>query len=211
MKEYSVYLFDFDGTLVNTLDSLAYVFIKSFEYFGIKAEPEECLQFIRQPLDKTWYEKGGTEENWDEYVRQINLFLNTKETVEHSHIFSDTIEVLTKLKNNGKTLGIVTSNNVSHVKEVCEFLNIDTNLFTVYVGNEHTPGFTKPRPEPIYKAMEFLGNGFKKEDLVYVGDALNDCLAGYNAGIDSILLDRDDEFPNYDKPKIRNLWGLFNE
>ena len=210
MKEYSVYLFDFDGTLVNTIDSLAYVFINALKYFDIDCNENECLEFIRQPLDKTWYDKGGTKENWDEFVKQINFYLNTKETVEHSKIFFDTIEVLSKLKDNGKTLGIVTSNNVPHVKEVCEFLKIDTNLFSVYVGNEHTKN-TKPDPEPILKAIEFLPTKYNKNEIVYVGDALNDCLAGVRAGIDAILLDRDEEYKDSPYLKISNLWGLINE
>ena len=62
MKTYDLYLFDFDVTLVDSLNSLVYVFTNSFGDIGISVTREECLTFSRQTIEQSFYEKGGTKE-----------------------------------------------------------------------------------------------------------------------------------------------------
>ena len=58
MKEYNVYLFDFDGCLVDSLDSMEYIYLNAFEKVGLKAKKEEVIGYMREPLDKTFFDRG---------------------------------------------------------------------------------------------------------------------------------------------------------
>ena len=48
------------------------------------------------------------------------------------------------------------------------------------------------------------------DEVVYVGDGMNDAISANNAGVDAVLIDRNNEFTESDKYKIiRNLKELF--
>ena len=117
----------------------------------------------------------------------------------------DIFSNLLRLKNEGATLGIVTSNNVKHVREVLHFLNFPQNLFDVIVGNQETTKH-KPYPDPIYKALEVLN--ISKDGACYVGDGLDDKKAAINAGVGAVLLDRQNEYENESGIVIHSLSEL---
>ena len=103
-------------------------------------------------------------------------------------------------------LGIVTSNNVKHVKEVLQILNINQEDFKVIIGNQEVKRH-KPHPDPILKALEILN--CDKSDVVYIGDAIDDMMCSKNAGVDSILLDRYGEYKeSIEFEKIATLRSL---
>ena len=54
MKEYKLYLFDFDGTLADTFDSLINIFDYSFRKVGItNFDKSQISIFARYPLSET--------------------------------------------------------------------------------------------------------------------------------------------------------------
>ena len=59
MKQYKVYLFDFDGTLFDTLPSSVFVFKEAFRRKGVELKDEEILNFTRVPIPDTY--KRSTE------------------------------------------------------------------------------------------------------------------------------------------------------
>ena len=106
-------------------------------------------------------------------------------------------------------LGIVTSNNVPHVRDVLRKFDMQKDFFTVLVGNREAPN-PKPSPEPILKALEMINYKGDKKDICYVGDSLNDCISAVNAGIVPILLDRDDEYKDVPYKTIKSLKELLD-
>ena len=50
MEKYNLYLFDFDGTLFDTLPSSKYVFKKAYEKIGISLNEDDVLGFTREPF-----------------------------------------------------------------------------------------------------------------------------------------------------------------
>ena len=208
MQKFQLYLFDFDGTLFDTLETSKYVFRKAYEFLGIKLNEEEVLQFTREPIPVSYERMGAPIEKYDAFMEQIERYLNTtKESIDLTGIYDDTYDAVIDLRMAEADLGIVTSNNVPHVRDILRKFDMQKDFFTVLVGNREAPN-PKPSPEPILKALEMINYKGDKKDVCYVGDSINDCLSAVNAGIVPILLDRDDEYKDAPYLKIKSLKEL---
>ena len=208
MKSIETYLFDFDGTLVDSHDSLVEVFHGAYASVGVDVPEGYVLRLMRIPLIQGYEELGApmTDEAMKVFEKNIRALLDAEFVLKLTKSYEDVLPALIKLKNKGKQLGIVTSNNVKHVKDVLRFLNIDEKMFDVIIGNDDTEKH-KPNPEPIYKAMELLSLTDKSK-VCYVGDALDDKKAALNAGVTPVLLDRADQYLDEDGIVITSLSEL---
>lgn len=209
MKQYKVYLFDFDGTLFDTLPSSVFVFKEAFKRKGVELKDEEILNFTRVPIPDTYKRliPDYNENDIEPFLDLITELVNSKKSNDLISIYGDTYETILDLKMSEATLGIVTSNNEKHVNDVLKKFDMDFGLFDVIVGND-TEKEPKPSPRPILAAIKGLRETFSHEEIVYVGDAINDVLAAENAGIDGILLDRDGEYSSEKYTIIRSLSEL---
>lgn len=209
-KDFEIYLFDFDGCLVDTMKAMEFIFLESLKKCGLSAEKEEVKQFIRQPLPVTFKQKGGEDKDFSTFDYWINVYLKDEKATLDSQLFDDVLPLLKKLKSQNKVVGIVTSNNAPHVRTVMNYLNVDLSYFDVIVGNQESK-IHKPNPDPILKALEMLNYKGDKLNVIYVGDALDDVKAGKSAGVSYCLLDRFDEYLDYKEGKIKTLLELVNE
>ena len=208
MQDFQLYLFDFDGTLFDTLETSKYVFRKAYEFLGIPLNEDEVLQFTREPIPVSYKRMGAPIEKYDAFMAQIEKYLNTtKESIDLTNIYDDTYDTIIDLRMQEADLGIVTSNNVPHVRDILRKFDMQKDFFTVLVGNREAPN-PKPSPEPILKALEMINFKGDKKDVCYVGDSLNDCLSATNAGVVPILLDRDDEYQDAPYLRIHSLSEL---
>lgn len=209
MHKIKLCLLDFDGTLFNTIESLYPVFVNSFKEVGITIKDEDCLQLTRVRLSEGFHMHGGKDEDIQIYYDAIEKYLNTKETVEATKLYKDTIEFLNKSKNASFDLGIVTSNNTVHVKDILKFFNIDEGLFKTYVGNRESR-IHKPKPDPIFVALEQYGGDIEKEEVIYVGDAMADMQCAEAAGVIPVYLDRNNERLSDKYIRITSLLDIFS-
>ena len=209
MQKFQLYLFDFDGTLFDTLPSSKYVFKKAYEGLGMTLDEEEVLGFTREPIPDSYQRKGAPKEKFDAFMADIEKYVNSQESVNLTGIYDDTYDTIIDLRMLEADLGIVTSNNVPHVRDVLRKFDMQKDFFTVLVGNREAPN-PKPSPEPILKALEMINYKGDKKDVCYVGDSLNDCIAAVNAGIVPILLDRSDEYGNSSYQRIKSLKELLD-
>ena len=209
MKRYKLYLFDFDGTLLNTKPALSYVFKVSYAHVGLEFDVKDTMEFARIPLIVGYERMNGKPEDFPEFCRFIEQSLDFPDALHSNSPFEETLEFLRYLKEQGIHAGIVTSNTKKHVHDVLNILNIPTDIFELYIGNKECEKH-KPDPDPINKALQHSKIHYDREDVVYVGDGINDTLSANAAGVDAVLIDRDNEFPESDKYiKIHNLLELF--
>ena len=208
MEEFNVYFFDFDGTLVDSRDSLLAVFKRAYKSVGIEVGDEHILRLMRVQLQQGYRELGAPEdeESVKVFADEIIRLLDVPEITELVKNYEDVKQALFVLKSMGKTLGIVTSNNQKHVRDVLRHLGIDENLFSVIVGNKETK-LHKPNPDPILKALEILN--ISNEGVCYVGDGLDDMACAVNANVYPILLDRLDEYGDSNHVVIKTLDELY--
>ena len=207
MQQFQLYLFDFDGTLFDTLPSSKYVFKMAYQSIGFTCNEEEVLGFTREPIPDSYARLGAPKEKFDYFMEQIERYVNSKESVNLTNIFDDTYDAIIDLRMLEADLGIVTSNNVPHVRDVLRKFDMQQDFFNVLVGNREAPN-PKPSPEPILKALEMINYQGDKKDVCYVGDSINDCLSAKEAGIVPILLDRNNEYTNSPYLTIKSLGEL---
>ena len=207
MKRYKLYLFDFDGTLFNSEKALEYIFCESFKAIGITVRPEDAMYISRIPLKESFDKYGGREDQKDTFIDAIETTLASDRSIELTTFYPETKEFLDYLRNNGIQCGIVTSNNVEHVKVILDHLNVPHSTFQTYVGSRETPKH-KPHPDPILTALKLANYKGDLKDVVYVGDGLNDMVCANAAGVDAILIDRINEHPEGDYKKIKSLMDL---
>lgn len=93
-------------------------------------------------------------------------------------------DVLTRLKEEGRRLGIVTAKREETVEIAFSYLPLK-EFFDVVVASDHTERH-KPDPEPLQHALGLLGAD--KDEAVYVGDSPFDVRAAKGAGMHSIAV-----------------------
>ena len=209
MQKFQLYLFDFDGTLFDTLPSSKYVFRKAYENIGFQFSEDDVLGFTREPIPDSYARLGAPKEKFDSFMEDIEKYVNSQESVNLTGIYDDTYDTIIDLRMDEADLGIVTSNNVPHVRDILKKFDMQKDFFAVLVGNREAPN-PKPSPEPILKALEMIGYKGDKKDVCYVGDSLNDCFSAVNAGIVPILLDRDGEYKDVPYQTIKSLKELLD-
>lgn len=211
MKKYKVYLFDFDGTLFDTSLALQMVFKKSYEAVGVTIREDQVAWLSRVPLPESYKELNAPTDLASKkiFYDKIEETVNSEESVNLSEYFPETEEFFKYVKTHNISIGIVTSNNSRHVRDILNHFDLPLEMFKVIIGNVEAPR-PKPDPLPVQVALKELGIKDHLEDIVYVGDSPNDCLSAINAGISYIYLDRENNGLYKDK-SITNLMELFND
>lgn len=201
IKEFDVFLFDFDGTLFDTYESSIYVFEEAYRRIGVSINREDILGYTREPIPVSYKRLMGSMDGYESFIASIDELVFSDKVTEMSEIYSDSQSVIEYLKSQNKKIGIVTSNSKEHVLDVLSKYGLE-HSFDIIVGNREAPN-PKPSPEPILKALELL-NFNALDKVAYIGDSLNDMIAAERAKIKPILLDRLFEFADYKQYKIIN-------
>lgn len=182
--EYSLYLFDFDYTLVDSSKGIVMVFREVMKLHNHpQVTDEQIKRTIGMPVEDSFALLTGVRdvELLAQYRKEMVPF-SDKHMVANTKPFPDVVEVLQKMKSDGAKLGII-STKLHH--RIVETLNayFPDNLFDIVVGGDDVV-CKKPDPEGILKAIGELQ--YPLEDVAYVGDSVIDAQAASNAGVDFI-------------------------
>lgn len=209
MKQYQLYILDFDGTLINSYEGLKIFYKEVFGHFGYEITDKECYDFSKMSLQKAFQIKINDESLMKEFADVAYALVETGILLEHNIPYEDALNFLHYIKDNNLPLVIVTGNSIKHVNKVLNYWDLSTYPSQIICSEDLT--HQKPNPEGIKLAMKKMGYEGELEDVCYVGDAYNDYLAAKSAGVTPILVDRFNEYKNdADYLRILNLEELFN-
>ena len=174
---FPVVLFDLDGTLVDS----AGLILASFHH------ATETVLRRRVPDEQILAQVGGTNletqmalidaDNVDELVRVYRE--HNDPSYDGLACFDGVVDVLARLKREGRRLGVVTAKRAPTVARVFARAGIG-EYFDAVVGSDATERH-KPDPDPILHALELLDA--EPRHAAYVGDSPFDALSARAAGV----------------------------
>ena len=191
----SAALFDFDGTLVDTIElihqSMRHAASEVLERDDFTRE--KLLANVGQPLPRQMeLLTGGETERVEDLLRSYRLY-NEENHEALIREFPGVEAALSRLRENGIQVVVVTSKRRDSVEMALESYPGLAEVVTRFVTMEDTTQH-KPHPEPLLKGLELLG-GVPKDQAAYVGDAPFDVAAAKAAGLTSVAVS----------------WGAFTE
>lgn len=186
MKHYSTYLFDADGTLLDTTELIYRSFLNTCRIHGdFIIERETVYQDIGIPLITQLKKHLGkrTDEEYEEILETHRSY--QKEIFQETlTLYTGIKEGLQSLKERGAKLGIVSSRTRESLDRYLKHTEI-FDFFPVISTPEVTANH-KPHPEPVLWALEKLDSS--PDETLFIGDAIFDIQSGRDAGVDTALV-----------------------
>jgi pyrophosphatase PpaX len=177
-------LFDFDGTLVDTMELIHQSMRHAtLEVLGRKMPRDRLMANVGQPLpvQMAAFDPDKVAEMLESY-RLYNDENHERLIEEYPNVASS----LARLKDAGLGVGVVTSKRRHSVELALDSFPSLREVTDVFVTLEDTTEH-KPRPEPLLKGLEKLGN-VPPENAAYVGDAPFDITAARAAGTRAVAV-----------------------
>ena len=175
-------LFDWDGTLVDSLGAFHRANATVMEAFGL---PFDVVRY-RQHYVPDWREMYRRLGVPDERLDEANALWEAtfEASGDEVHAFPGTVAALAGLAATGAVLGIVTAGHRAIVEQQLERTGL-AEFLTVRVFGDDLP-VHKPDPEPLRRALRLAGEGHRPETSIYVGDAPTDMQMAVHVGARAI-------------------------
>jgi len=186
MIEYNTYLFDVDGTLIDTAELIYQCFKYTCkEIADIDVNRDLVMKHIGLPFKEQLITYIG--ELNDEQVEAIFLIHMRYQSTQYKKYlrpFEDIRKLLEELKNRKKKIGIVTSRKKETLIPYLKETGLD-GFYEVIISPEDTR-LHKPHPDPIIKALSILKSN--PDESIYIGDSIFDIESGDRANCDTAFV-----------------------
>ncbi|MCL2370933.1 MAG: HAD family hydrolase [Firmicutes bacterium] len=180
---YDIYLFDLDGTLTNPKLGITMGLQFALKFFGIEvSDPSQLEKFIGPPLRQTFSEDFGlSKENAEVAVQKYREYYGVTGLYQNE-VYKGIHELLAKLKEKGKILGVATSKPTVYAMQILEHFGL-LEYFAVVSGSEFD-GTRDSKSEVIEYVLSQLG--VSGERVVMIGDRMYDIIGAKEIGIKSV-------------------------
>jgi len=213
----STFLFDLDGTLIDSIDLIlrSYRHTMQLHRTDQPLPPDDLwLKGLGTPLSVQFRQMTENEAEIDAMIATYRAYNLTHHDALAKPYEGIAAEVL-RLKSHGKRLGLVTSKLRDGAMRGINVCGLD-HAFDVVLGCDDVTN-PKPHPEPVLKAMEQLG--VTAAETVFIGDARYDIECGRAAGVKTAAVlwgpfDRahlEDLRPDYWLEKPADLRHLYDQ
>lgn len=187
MRDFDAYLFDADGTLIDTKELIYQSFSHMGREMGAPMPPrEQVVTTIGLPVRtqvRLFLPEGRDDEYYETAIGKYSGFM-AEVYQDYLALFPGVRDGLIKLAAAGKLLAIVTSRRRASLKKFLKHLDI-FGFFLVIVSADDTP-VHKPNPDPALLAMQLLG--VDAERSLFIGDAGFDVECARGAGVRSAFV-----------------------
>ena len=188
---YNTFIFDLDGTLLNTLDDLAASVNYALRTHGM---PERTLDEVRsfvgngvRLLMERAIPEGSVNPRFEETFATFRAYY-MEHSLDTTRPYDGIPEMIHALKQRGCRLAVVSNKFYAATQELIRHF---FPVITVAIGEHEAEGIRKkPAPDTVFEALRQLEVG--KEKAVYVGDSDVDLQTAHNSGL----------------PCISVLWGF---
>lgn len=180
-------IFDLDGTLTDTLESLVYSVQATLQEMGMpQITREQCRTFVgngaKRLIEKSLVAAGDEKLlRLDEGMQVYGRIFDANCTY-HVTPYDGITEMLQTLKQNGIRLAVLS--NKPHAQTVKVVKEIFGDGVFDYVSGQQEGMKRKPAPDGVWHIMEVLGA--EASQCLYVGDSEVDIETGKNAGLKTI-------------------------
>lgn len=171
-------IFDLDGTLLNTLDSIAYYVNDTMKHFGLPViETEKIRTFVgngAKNLISRSLRYNGSELD-AEKVLSVYIEKYNSDALYLVKPYEGIPELLSKLRENGVTLAVLSNKPHSSTSIMIDKI-FGKDFFSVVRGPYNNE---KVKPDPA--VANEIAKGFEKENCFFIGDSDVDIETGKNA------------------------------
>lgn len=186
MREYTLYLFDFDNTLFDTRCGIEAILREALPVLGVDYGPDSFDECLGLTMDQVYDRYMGDDRSRYRDFERSFMSVVMSDAYLGAPPFPETARVLESLRARGKRIGVVSGKKAYKIVNLLRANGLDGYPETV-VGFDETDRH-KPLPDPILKGMSSFD--VPKDETVYVGDSPNDALAAEAAGVDCVIVDR---------------------
>ncbi len=180
-------IFDLDGTLLNTIDTIAYYCNSALTKYGFNEVSTERYKKIvgngaRLLVERALNETGGwSEADFDAVFKEYNALYDA-DTLYLTEPYPGIVDMLGELKASGFKIAVLSNKPDFATNDVVGTI-FGKDMFDLVRGAvEGVP--LKPAPDAVFDIMSALG--VTAEETVFVGDTRVDIETGKNAGLYSI-------------------------
>ncbi len=179
-------IFDLDGTILDTLEDLKNSVNAALKQFGY---PLRTIEEVRSFVGNGVYvlmKKALPDDVDDETFDRV--FAGFKDhyaqhCADHTAPYPGIIELITRLKDRGYLLSVVSNKSDREVQRLCRHYFPD--IFKTVVGQKENIR-KKPYPDSVNAVLKTFG--LEPEQALYIGDSEVDIQTAENAGMDCILV-----------------------
>lgn len=179
-------IFDIDGTLLDSVDLHAQAWQEAFRHFGygipfaeirsqIGKGGDQLLPVFLNPAELK--EKGKA-------IQEYRGSLFKERYLPKVKPFPCVRELFKKIKENGQAVALASSANADELQEFEKIAGID-DLVQVETSSADAEK-SKPNPDIFEAALDRLGDGVRREDVMVVGDSPHDAEAAGKAGLKTV-------------------------
>ncbi|MGQ9596305.1 MAG: HAD family hydrolase [Thermoproteota archaeon] len=179
-------IFDFDGTLVDTVELLSEAWARAARMLGIAISPKEVEKHIGLAGPEISLRIAEGDEAKAAKLRRLKDDIYDSEYISRIRLFDDVEQSLIMLKGKGIKIAIASSQTSRRLKRYLSLLGI-LKIVDVVVGSD-VVSKRKPAPDILLKAAELLG--IRPEECFAIGDTSFDCESANKAGMKFILVSR---------------------
>lgn len=179
--KYKYIIFDFDGTVNNTMPGISATFKTVLDHFGVDYSDVDFRRHIGPPLEFSYEELVGKERMQQAIEMHCKVFDET-DAVSNSCLYDGIVDVLDKLKKHGYILAIASSKYEPHALRSVEILGIARYFDYVYAQNERR-GY---KSEVLRQLID--DNNWQRKDCLMIGDTAHDMNGARDNGIDFLAV-----------------------
>lgn len=181
--KFDLIVFDWDGTLINTIDWIVHCLQKAGQEYGFLApEPQAAKDVIGLCIDNavaTLYPDANQETQKEIVTSYSNTYFSKK--LSHEDFFPGVYDMLVRFKESGYQLAVATGKTRNGLIEALRATNTQ-DLFDITRCADETA--SKPNPKMLHEILDFTQ--IPPERTLMVGDSVHDLQMALNAHVPSV-------------------------